>query len=81
MGIAIMSGITSVDYILFGMQFLELFGSYECKSNSESKWKSCTRDDVCLIQSKQQVVSDLNYIEIRRNTSDPMYLDNWVDKL
>jgi len=79
MGTAIMSGITSYDWILYGMQFYEMIGTFECKPNSESVWKSCTREEVCLLQ--EIPAENIDFVEFRPNTTNPMYLENWVGKL
>ena len=64
-----MLGITSIDIILYGMQFLEKIGKYECLKIAG--WtKSCTKSDICVEK-----------YEWRLDETDDFTLQNWVPQL
>lgn len=47
--------------------------------NSSGIWRACTKKEIC--EHKTFGKKNLRASMIKPNTSDPEYLDNWVEKL
>ena len=76
-----MAAMNSADPLILGLAFLEVEPtSYSCyydpntpeNPSDDGQWQSCTKDDVC--------AKELPHDRYKPDTSDPEYIDNWVEK-